>query len=456
MSNSRGSVLVDAMVGVLVTAVALLGLSTMAVAAATAISTTTNNTQQISFLHSYVNSLATSPQAVPTMSAATTAGQQVNGRLTPVTIWRVSSPSSSTLFASMPRWRAGALADCSKPTSLETPGCLTTQTSVTAAGGSIVTSPIATNWNNNQATSPDGASMSPGPVASAETKSAGGQATPQLIQSATADLASAYEDAASRGPSAAVGVIVGGTFAPGYYRSGSSIHVSSVVTLDGQNDPNAVFLFQAGSTLITASYTEIRLINGAQAGNVTWQVGSSATLGTYTSFVGTILAYTSITVTTGCSIDGGALAKGAAVTLDTNTLVKTPTSTAPSGTFPAPINLGSARLFSVMGAVAVTNTGATTMAGFYGSSSGTTPTGMPPNAGPPAEMRYVLRIRNATANGSVVFTDSATGSTVATINFLAGQDGYFYGIAKASGPINVSLVGASATISNVYFYEPPK
>ena len=83
-----------------------------------------------------------------------------------------------------------------------------------------------------------------------------------------------------------------------------------------------MFVFQAGSALTTASGSSVNLINGAQACNVFWQVGSSATLGTGSSFRGTILALTSITVTTGVTIDGRVLARNGAVTLDTDTITR--------------------------------------------------------------------------------------------------------------------------------------
>jgi hypothetical protein len=80
-----------------------------------------------------------------------------------------------------------------------------------------------------------------------------------------------------------------------------------------------VFIFQTASTLITASASNVVLINGAQACNVFWQVGSSATLGTSSNLLGTILALTSITVTTSATVSGRLLARNGAVTLDTNT-----------------------------------------------------------------------------------------------------------------------------------------
>ena len=85
-------------------------------------------------------------------------------------------------------------------------------------------------------------------------------------------------------------------------------------------DPSPVFIFQSASTLITASNSTVALINGAQACNVFWQVGSSATLGTNTTFVGTVLALTSIAAQTGTTVNGRLLARNGAVTLDTNVI----------------------------------------------------------------------------------------------------------------------------------------
>jgi type VI secretion system secreted protein VgrG len=96
--------------------------------------------------------------------------------------------------------------------------------------------------------------------------------------------------------------------------------VGGSLTLDAGGDPNAVFIFQAGSTLITDTGTTIVLANGAQACNVFWQVGSSATLGTGSTFAGSVLALTSITVTTGDTVDGSVLASNGAVTLDDDTV----------------------------------------------------------------------------------------------------------------------------------------
>ncbi|MFB9527422.1 ice-binding family protein, partial [Nonomuraea roseola] len=136
---------------------------------------------------------------------------------------------------------------------------------------------------------------------------------------AQSDLVIAYNDAAGRAPTATVsGDLVGQTLTEGVYASSGPLALSGTLTLDAQGNPNAVFIFQIASTLITASASNVNLINGAQACNVFWQVGSSATLGTGSHFVGNILALTSITVTTNTTVDGRALARNGAVTLDSN------------------------------------------------------------------------------------------------------------------------------------------
>jgi hypothetical protein len=96
----------------------------------------------------------------------------------------------------------------------------------------------------------------------------------------------------------------------------SSAQLTGTLTLNG----NGVYVFQIGSTLTTASNSSVVLANGATAGNVFWQVGSSSTLGTNTVFIGSILALTSDTVTTGTSVTGRVFALNGAVTLDSNTI----------------------------------------------------------------------------------------------------------------------------------------
>lgn len=137
---------------------------------------------------------------------------------------------------------------------------------------------------------------------------------------AQADLTTAYNDAAGQPSDGDIGDDFGNkTLLPGVYTATSSALMTGPLNLDAAGDPNAVFLLQIGTTLTTGSTSSVVLLNGAQACNVFWQVGSSATLGTNTTFVGTILARTSITALTGASFYGRALARNGAVTLDTNT-----------------------------------------------------------------------------------------------------------------------------------------
>ena len=133
-------------------------------------------------------------------------------------------------------------------------------------------------------------------------------------------LVTAYDDAAGRTPVTSVATELGGTtLTPGVYAN-PTLGLTGTLTLDAQGDPNAVFIFQTASTLITASSSSVSMINGTQACNVFWQVGSSATFGTSTSFIGHVMAMESITATTGATFRGQLLARNAAVTLDTNTI----------------------------------------------------------------------------------------------------------------------------------------
>jgi hypothetical protein len=176
------------------------------------------------------------------------------------------------------------------------------------------------------------------------------------------DLVTAYNDAAGRSSTATVsGDLAGRTLTPGVYTSASSLGLSGQLTLDAQGNPAAVFIFQAGSSLIVGSGSQVNLIGGAQACNVYWQVGSSATIGTSSSFVGNILALTSITMTTGATLQGSALARNGAVTLDTNTITQA-TCAAATG--------GSSTTGTTTGGGSTTTTGAGTTGG--GTTKGST------------------------------------------------------------------------------------
>ena len=142
---------------------------------------------------------------------------------------------------------------------------------------------------------------------------------------AEADLTTAYNDAAGRTlcPVSVAGNLGGLTLAPGLYKSTSSLEISSGdLTLDAKGNANAVFIFQMASTLTTTSGRRVILKGGAKSSNVFWQVGSSATLGTKSVVKGTIMADQAITLNTGATLDGRALARIAAVALDTNAVTR--------------------------------------------------------------------------------------------------------------------------------------
>ena len=160
---------------------------------------------------------------------------------------------------------------------------------------------------------------------------------------AQSDTTTAYNDAAGRTPVVTESSDLGGqTLAPGVYKAASALSLTGNVTLDGGGDPSAVFIFQAGSTLITASSSTVSLIGGAQACNVFWQVGSSATLGSTTTFVGTILALTSATLDTGATLQGRVLARNGQVSLDDNVITEPTCTNTTSGTTPTTVPGGAA------------------------------------------------------------------------------------------------------------------
>lgn len=142
-----------------------------------------------------------------------------------------------------------------------------------------------------------------------------------VAQAAEAGALTAYTTAAGEtGAISLTGQNLGGlTLTPGIYNFSSSALLTGTLTLNDEGNPAALFIFQIGSTLTTASASIVKFINGGAGANVFWQVGSSATLGTGSQFDGTILANTSITLNTGANIGcGAALALNGAVTLQDN------------------------------------------------------------------------------------------------------------------------------------------
>ncbi|WP_328299910.1 ice-binding family protein [Streptomyces sp. NBC_00435] len=189
---------------------------------------------------------------------------------------------------------------------------------------------------------------------------------------AKSDPVVAYNNAAGQSSDAVLPPDAGGlTLVPGVYTASSTLGLTGTLTLDAQNNPDAVWVFQVGSGLTTASSSSVSLINGASPCNVFWQIGSSATLGTDTSFVGTIMALTSISLTTGADIDGRALARNGAVTMDTNVINReTCAADTPGGTTGGLVTGG-----LIAGTTGGTATGGSTTGGLLGGVLGGATTG---------------------------------------------------------------------------------
>ena len=167
---------------------------------------------------------------------------------------------------------------------------------------------------------------------------------------AQADLITAYDNAAGQATTTTTGTQLGGmTLGPGVYAATPGpgfLNITGTLTLDGQGNPNAVFIFKAASTLVTAAgpgASRVSLINGAQSCNVFWQVGSSATIGTFSDFSGNVLALTDIEAQTSAVINGRLLARNAAVTLDSDTITAAqcaaPAAAPPTATTPPTVTI---------------------------------------------------------------------------------------------------------------------
>ena len=173
---------------------------------------------------------------------------------------------------------------------------------------------------------------------------------------AEADAATASTDLASRPcDTDLTGQGLGGlTLTPATYCFATSAQLSGILTLDAQGDPNAVFIFKIGSTLTTATNSSIVLVNGADARNVFFRVGSSATIGTGTQFEGSILATISITTNTSASVDGRLIALTGAVTLDSNRVTRPrlvpPCTSMLTGDFLGPVTVNSGERLCIVNA----------------------------------------------------------------------------------------------------------
>jgi hypothetical protein len=205
---------------------------------------------------------------------------------------------------------------------------LGTADSFAVLGGAVVTNTGPTTLSGDLGSYPTTTTTGTGSIVFASGVNHAGDA---VTQGAQTDLTTAYNAAAGAGPTSPITAdLAGMTLIPGVYTASSSMGLSGEVTLDAGGDPAAVFIFQAGSTLTTSPGSRVTLTGGAQACNVFWQVGTSATLDTNSVFRGTVLAMTSITANTGATIEGRLLARNGAVTLDTNTITRPSCATVPT------------------------------------------------------------------------------------------------------------------------------
>ena len=257
--------------------------------------------------------------------------------------------------------------------------------------------------------------------------------------SAQGSLSAAYSDAAGRSlaPVTVAGDLSGQTLPPGLYKSTSTLSIGGVLTLDGQSNANSVFIFQIASGLTTGTGSRVVLIGNANPANIFWQVGSSATLGTYSTFNGTILAYASVTLATGAELDGRALAEVGAVTLDSNPMANpgSPVTTAPPPALTVTCPLGTAQVGVAYNSLLAATGGAPP----YTFSITPTPASLPP--GLTLIPSTGLLIGTPTAAGTSSFvsnvSDSASGTATnsCSINVAAAQANV--SIAK-SGPATVA------------------
>jgi hypothetical protein len=140
-----------------------------------------------------------------------------------------------------------------------------------------------------------------------------------VYTTAETDLVTAYNNSGQATTTDYTGVNLGGlTLGPGVYNQSTAPTLTGTLTLSG----GGVYIFKIGSTLVTASGARVSLINGAQPCDIFWQVGSSATIATSTAFVGNVMALFSIQMQTGATLNGRALARLGAVTLDTNRIIQ--------------------------------------------------------------------------------------------------------------------------------------
>lgn len=250
---------------------------------------------------------------------------------------------------------------------------------------------------------------------------------------AQADLVAAYTDAADRASTASLaGDLAGRTLTPGVYRSSAALAVSTTLTLDAQNDPTAVFIFQIDAAFNTAAASSIVLVNGAQASNVFWQVVGAVSLGAASSFTGNILGLAAISIGAGTSFIGRALTSNGAIAMASNIFMTEP-----------PVNLRTAGTYSVLAGTSVVNSGGTTMSGSLGVSPGTGLTGFPPGLVTGSTHLGTAQSGTAQSDLQTAIDDAAARTPTTTLTGDLGGHTYNAGVYAAPGALNV---GSSVTL----------
>lgn len=243
---------------------------------------------------------------------------------------------------------------------------------------------------------------------------------------AQSDAVAAYNDAFGRTPTHTfAGDNNGKTFTPGVYFSGGAFALTGTMTLDGQGDPNAVFIFQIDAALNTAAGSSVLLINGAQASNIFFQANGAAGTGADSSFVGTILAFGAVTLGANSTLVGRAFSRGA-MTLASNT-VRSPI--APTGALTISVPSATAQFGKVLNLV-----GGTTIVGKLGTITVSDSRGA-------SSMGWVASVSTSG------FTTSAGASIAASnISYSAGTVAKT-GLATYTAPAEASLANAVTAVA---------
>jgi len=272
---------------------------------------------------------------------------------------------------------------------------------------------------------------------------AGSVNNPGLLTTARADLSTAYTDAFGRTPTTTytpIHDLGGATLTSGVYNDPSSLAITGTLTLDAGGDANAIWIFQAGSTLTTAASSKVVLTNGAQACNVFWQIGSSATLGTSTTFVGNILAFTSITDNGSSNVNGRLLA---ASTTDTTGAVTLNHTTVTKSTC-APGTIGGGALLASSG-------GGALLASSAGSSGGTSNSSTGPILVPPC-------VADPITTAPIIITSKRISPTSIFINWgpFTGINTFnvHYGLTNGNWLYNTNVTGFSTIINDLPPNQP--